>query len=201
MQSRTVLSRPIGEYTGSAPGSLGLVAPGAERIDVFYNDLSSPWTFAPFLSAPLDASVMDGRAIHARLVYDLVYNPQATRLLRDMPVADLTIEDPPIEDVNEHVFASDGHAAHEREKRADGEAAVAAAGHSHVGSNASSDHDRSFGVAGASRDTRDGTGTTRPVCTYSPTANKASATRSCSPPACPTFGTGPRWWCWSRLPD
>ncbi|HEU0236054.1 MAG TPA: ATP-binding cassette domain-containing protein [Candidatus Limnocylindrales bacterium] len=30
----------------------------------------------------------------------------ATRLLRDMPVADLTIEDPPIEDVIEHVFAS-----------------------------------------------------------------------------------------------
>jgi ABC-2 type transport system ATP-binding protein len=30
----------------------------------------------------------------------------ATRLLRDLPVADLTIEDPPIEDVIEHVFAS-----------------------------------------------------------------------------------------------
>jgi ABC-2 type transport system ATP-binding protein len=28
-----------------------------------------------------------------------------TRLLRDLPVADLTIEDPPIEDVIEHVFA------------------------------------------------------------------------------------------------
>ena len=30
----------------------------------------------------------------------------ATRLLRDLPVADLTIEDPPIDDVIEHVFAS-----------------------------------------------------------------------------------------------
>jgi len=29
-----------------------------------------------------------------------------TRLLRDLPVADLTIEDPPIEDVIEHVFAT-----------------------------------------------------------------------------------------------
>ncbi len=29
-----------------------------------------------------------------------------TRLLRDLPIADLTIEDPPIEDVIEHVFAS-----------------------------------------------------------------------------------------------
>jgi ABC-2 type transport system ATP-binding protein len=29
-----------------------------------------------------------------------------TRMLRDLPVADLTIEDPPIEDVIEHVFAS-----------------------------------------------------------------------------------------------
>jgi ABC-2 type transport system ATP-binding protein len=30
----------------------------------------------------------------------------ATRLLRDLPVADLTIEDPPIDDVIETVFAS-----------------------------------------------------------------------------------------------
>jgi ABC-2 type transport system ATP-binding protein len=30
-----------------------------------------------------------------------------TRLLRDLPVADLTIEDPPIEDVIEHVFATE----------------------------------------------------------------------------------------------
>jgi ABC-2 type transport system ATP-binding protein len=30
----------------------------------------------------------------------------ATRLLRDLPVADLTIEDPPIDDVIEHVFAT-----------------------------------------------------------------------------------------------
>ena len=30
----------------------------------------------------------------------------ATRLLRDLPVVDLTIEDPPIDDVIEHVFAS-----------------------------------------------------------------------------------------------
>jgi ABC-2 type transport system ATP-binding protein len=29
-----------------------------------------------------------------------------TRLLRDLPVADLTIEDPPIEDVIERVFAT-----------------------------------------------------------------------------------------------
>ena len=29
-----------------------------------------------------------------------------TRMLRDLPVADLTIEDPPIEDVIEHVFAT-----------------------------------------------------------------------------------------------
>ena len=29
----------------------------------------------------------------------------ASRLLRDLPVADLTIEDPPIEDVIESVFA------------------------------------------------------------------------------------------------
>jgi len=29
----------------------------------------------------------------------------ATRLLADLPVLDLTIEDPPIEDVIEHVFA------------------------------------------------------------------------------------------------
>ena len=30
----------------------------------------------------------------------------ATRLLRDLPVADLTIEDPPIDDVIENVFAT-----------------------------------------------------------------------------------------------
>ena len=30
----------------------------------------------------------------------------ATRLLRDLPVADLTIEDPPIDDVIESVFAT-----------------------------------------------------------------------------------------------
>jgi ABC-2 type transport system ATP-binding protein len=30
----------------------------------------------------------------------------ATRILRDLPVADLTIEDPPIEDVIEQVFAT-----------------------------------------------------------------------------------------------
>jgi ABC-2 type transport system ATP-binding protein len=30
-----------------------------------------------------------------------------TRLLRDLPVADLTIEDPPIEDVIEQVFATE----------------------------------------------------------------------------------------------
>jgi hypothetical protein len=33
-----------------------------------------------------------------------------TRLLRDLPVADLTIEDPPIEDVIELVFADAGEA-------------------------------------------------------------------------------------------
>jgi len=44
-----------------------------------------------------------------------------TRLLRDLPVADLTIEDPPIEDVIEHVFA--GAAA---DQRAEAEAAEAA---------------------------------------------------------------------------
>jgi ABC-2 type transport system ATP-binding protein len=46
-----------------------------------------------------------------------------TRLLRDLPVADLTIEDPPIEDVIEHVFA--GAAA---EQKAEADAATAAAG-------------------------------------------------------------------------
>jgi ABC-2 type transport system ATP-binding protein len=45
-----------------------------------------------------------------------------TRLLRDLPVADLTIEDPPIEDVIEHVFAG-AAAAH----KAESEAAEAAA--------------------------------------------------------------------------
>ncbi|HEU4920762.1 MAG TPA: ATP-binding cassette domain-containing protein [Candidatus Limnocylindrales bacterium] len=42
-----------------------------------------------------------------------------TRLLRDLPVADLTIEDPPIEDVIEHVFAT--------ERPADGPPATPAA--------------------------------------------------------------------------
>jgi len=40
-----------------------------------------------------------------------------TRLLRDLPVADLTIEDPPIEDVIEHVFAG-AAAAHKAESEA-----------------------------------------------------------------------------------
>jgi ABC-2 type transport system ATP-binding protein len=44
-----------------------------------------------------------------------------TRLLRDLPVADITIEDPPIEDVIEHVFA--GGAA---VQRAEAKAAAAA---------------------------------------------------------------------------
>jgi ABC-2 type transport system ATP-binding protein len=44
-----------------------------------------------------------------------------TRLLRDLPVADLTIEDPPIEDVIEHVFA--GAAA---DQRAEADAAAEA---------------------------------------------------------------------------
>jgi ABC-2 type transport system ATP-binding protein len=44
-----------------------------------------------------------------------------TRLLRDLPVADLTIEDPPIEDVIEHVFA--GAAA---DQRAEADAATEA---------------------------------------------------------------------------
>jgi hypothetical protein len=34
-----------------------------------------------------------------------------TRLLRDLPVADITIEDPPIEDVIELVFADGGSTA------------------------------------------------------------------------------------------
>jgi ABC-2 type transport system ATP-binding protein len=38
-----------------------------------------------------------------------------TRLLRDLPVADLTIEDPPIEDVIEHVFATERPADHPAE--------------------------------------------------------------------------------------
>ena len=46
-----------------------------------------------------------------------------TRLLRDLPVADLTIEDPPIEDVIEHVFA--GAAA---DQKAEAEAAAEAVG-------------------------------------------------------------------------
>src|SRR5690349_12473429 len=33
-QSRTVLSRPIGEITGIAPGSVIFVAPGAERDEI-----------------------------------------------------------------------------------------------------------------------------------------------------------------------
>ena len=41
-----------------------------------------------------------------------------TRLLRDLPVADLTIEDPPIEDVIERVFADGGR--DEREPPCDG---------------------------------------------------------------------------------
>jgi ABC-2 type transport system ATP-binding protein len=40
-----------------------------------------------------------------------------TRLLRDLPVADLTIEDPPIEDVIEHVFAG-AAADHKAEQEA-----------------------------------------------------------------------------------
>jgi ABC-2 type transport system ATP-binding protein len=49
-------------------------------------------------------SVEDGRVI---LRVSRVDAPEvATRLLRDLPVADLTIEDPPIEDVIERVFAS-----------------------------------------------------------------------------------------------
>jgi len=46
-----------------------------------------------------------------------------TRLLRDLPVADLTIEDPPIEDVIEHVFA--GAAA---DLKAEADAAEVASG-------------------------------------------------------------------------
>jgi len=46
-----------------------------------------------------------------------------TRLLRDLPVADLTIEDPPIEDVIEHVFAGAAE-----DQRVEAEAAAAAAG-------------------------------------------------------------------------
>jgi ABC-2 type transport system ATP-binding protein len=46
-----------------------------------------------------------------------------TRLLRDLPVADLTIEDPPIEDVIEHVFAGAAE-----EQRAEAEAAAVAGG-------------------------------------------------------------------------
>jgi ABC-2 type transport system ATP-binding protein len=46
-----------------------------------------------------------------------------TRLLRDLPVADLTIEDPPIEDVIEHVFAG----AAEDQKAADDAAAAGSA--------------------------------------------------------------------------
>ena len=46
-----------------------------------------------------------------------------TRLLRDLPVADLTIEDPPIEDVIEHVFAG----ATEDQKAADDAAAAGSA--------------------------------------------------------------------------
>ena len=45
-----------------------------------------------------------------------------TRLLRDLPVADLTIEDPPIEDVIEHVFAGAAE-----DQRAEAEAAAGAA--------------------------------------------------------------------------
>ena len=47
-----------------------------------------------------------------------------TRLLRDLPVADLTIEDPPIEDVIEHVFAG---AAEDQRAEAEAEATAAAA--------------------------------------------------------------------------
>jgi ABC-2 type transport system ATP-binding protein len=42
-----------------------------------------------------------------------------TRLLHDLPVADLTIEDPPIEDVIEHVFAGAAE-----DQRAEAEAAA-----------------------------------------------------------------------------
>jgi len=47
-----------------------------------------------------------------------------TRLLRDLPVADLTIEDPPIEDVIEHVFAG---AAEDQRAEAEAEAEATAA--------------------------------------------------------------------------
>ena len=46
-----------------------------------------------------------------------------TRLLRDLPVADLTIEDPPIEDVIEHVFARRRPTT--RKRRGDGGRAMA----------------------------------------------------------------------------
>ena len=58
-------------------------------------DLSA---YGEVLSTDDERVVLRGRAGSRR--------PRSTaRLLRDLPVADLTIEDPPIEDVIEHVFA------------------------------------------------------------------------------------------------
>ena len=66
-------------------------------------------------------SVEDGRAL-LRVPRDDA--PEITsRLLRDLPVADLTIEDPPIEDVIEQVFADASPTAEPEASPADREPA------------------------------------------------------------------------------